>query len=172
MNLKKIILGCSFSSAVIMSSCGKDDDQAMLSTADRNFMTQAAYGNLAEVDAGTLASTKGTNDSVKIFGMMMVMDHQKAFNTLDSLAKTKGVTVPSTIDSEHVALRQRLTSLSGRSFDTAYMNSQVKDHLKTITLFQAQSSGGTDQSTRDYANKFLPAIQMHYTMADRLSKKL
>lgn len=173
MNMKKIIFCCCFSTVVLASSCGKDDNNTNpLSTTDKTYMSQAAFSNLAEIDAGQLASMKGMNDSVKIFGMMMIAEHQKANTSLDSLAKAKGVTLPTAIDSEHVALKQRLSALSGRGFDTVYMNSQVKDHLKTITLFQAELTNGTNQNVKDYANKYLPNVQMHYTMADRLSKKL
>ncbi len=169
--MKKRFLFSTLVVGVIFSACHKDDKQSLNDT-DRNYMMQAALSNLAEIDAGTLASTKGNKDSTKMFGAMMVADHQKANASLDSLAKVKGVTLPTAPDAEHVALKQRLSTLSGRTFDTAYINSQVKDHQKTITLFQSEISGGMDQNTRDFASKNLPVIQMHYTMADALSKKL
>jgi putative membrane protein len=54
------------------------------------------------------------------------------------------------------------------SFDTAYINSQVKDHQAAVNLFQSEISAGATQSVKDYASKYLPHIQMHLNMADSI----
>jgi putative membrane protein len=65
-----------------------------------------------------------------------------------------------------------LNSLSGRSFDTAYINSQIKDHQKTLSIFQMEINDGDNQNVRNYASKYLPHIQMHLQKADSLSRAL
>ena len=173
MNVKKAACFCFVSAAIVLTACDKDDDNKnQLSDGDRNYLVQAAYGNLAEIDAGQLATTKGNKDSVKMYGTMMIAEHTKANASLDSLAKIKGVTLPTTVDAEHAALKTRLTGYTGRTFDTAYVNAQVKDHAKTVTLFQSEIAGGQNQDVKNFANKLLPAIQMHLTHAQTLQKGL
>ena len=171
MNVKRSFLAGCLAAAGLIGACKKDDNQSLTDT-DKNYMTQAAYSNLAEIDAGQLAATKGSKDSVKMYGTMMVADHQKAHASLDSMAKAKGFTLPTAPDAAHMATKQQLSALSGRAFDTTYINGQLTDHQKTITLFQSEIASGSNQNVRDFATKNLPVIQMHYTMADALRKKL
>jgi putative membrane protein len=62
--------------------------------------------------------------------------------------------------------------MDGFPFDTAYMNSQIKDHQKAIALFETEISNGKDQELKDYARKYLPYIQMHHHTADSIRKTL
>jgi putative membrane protein len=158
--------------ASFLTACDDDDDDVTpnntLSATDSSFMRLAAFGNKAEIDAGTLASTKGTNPAVKTFGQMMVMDHQTAYDDLSSLASSWSITIPTTPDPVHVAKKEYLMTLTGHSFDTAYINAQVMDHENTVALFQKQLDSGRNQQLKDYANKYLPKIKMHLMMADSL----
>ena len=66
----------------------------------------------------------------------------------------------------------RLNSLSGHSFDSAYISSQVMDHQAAVTLFQNEISNGNNSSVKSYASTYLPHIQMHLQKADSLSRAL
>lgn len=171
--MNRILLACGMA-AVLFAACKKDDDNNSnnISDADRTFMQMAAYSNNDEIDAGTLASTKGNMASVRSFGSMMVTDHGMAQTDLQSLASQKGVTLPSGPDSLHIAMKQMMMNLSGRDFDTAYMNAQVRDHQATITLMQNEISNGSNQDVKNYASSKLPTIQMHYHMADSIARTL
>lgn len=103
---------------------------------------------------------------------MMVTEHGMAQTELKNIGASLGRNVPDTVDAEHQALMVRLNSLSGYSFDTAYINSQVKDHQKTITIFQMELNDGDNQSLRNYAGKYLPNIQLHLQKADSLKLAL
>jgi putative membrane protein len=169
--MKKMILCGSLAVAMMFAACDKNDDEDTNST-DQMFVTQVAIGNNAEIQAGQLAATKATTPGVKEFGQMMVAEHTMAQADLKSAAGNQGFQVSDSVDAEHVALMARLNSLSGVAFDTAYMNSQVKDHQKTLTIFQSEVSGGANQSIRNYANQYLPHIQMHLHMADSISTRI
>ncbi len=164
-----------FSLAVLFCvacSNNDDDDNAALNNTDSYFMQQASYSNLAEVSAGNIASTRGTYDSIKIFGSMMVMDHTEAQSALDSLGTKLNVVLPTAADSAHQAMAAQLQSLSGNTFDTAYIGAQVRDHIATIALFQLELSDGNNQEIRNYANKYLPIIQMHLQDAQSIQQQV
>jgi putative membrane protein len=168
--MKKIFFTGSLA-LVLLSSCDKNDDNNNneINSTDQNFMTQVAIGNKAEIMAGQLAATKGNSAGVRSFGQLMVTEHGQAQSDLQSLATSLSRTLPDSVDAEHQALMTRLNSLSGYSFDTAYINSQVKDHQKTVTLFQAEIINGNNDIVQNYATKYLPHIQMHLQKADSLS---
>jgi putative membrane protein len=77
--------------------------------------------------------------------------------------------VKDTIDAAHVTLMQTLQGLSGRAFDSTYIVNQVSDHQKTVTDFQTELSSGSRSEVKDYANKYLPKIQMHLQKADSIA---
>ncbi|HYF30586.1 MAG TPA: DUF4142 domain-containing protein [Chitinophagaceae bacterium] len=155
----------------IMAACDKDDDEKLNDT-DRNFLMQAGYANSAEINAGNLASTKAVNPAVKAFGQMMVSEHGTSHAELNAIGTERGVDVPDEPDPPHQALAQRLATLQGVSFDTAFMNSQVMDHQMTVQLFENEIANGRHWRVKEYANKYLPHIRMHLQKADSLARAI
>jgi len=118
--------------------------QSNLLRGDSNFLAKAAQGGQGEVELGQLAQQRGTNPKVKEFGWQMETDHSKANDQLKSLASSKGLTVPTSIDSDSHATKAKLSRLSGAEFDRAYMQAMVEDHKKDIIEFQKEASSGSD----------------------------
>ncbi|WP_244329137.1 DUF4142 domain-containing protein [Tolypothrix sp. PCC 7910] len=143
--------------------------QNNLSSADRAFMTEAAQGGLAEVQLGQLASQRGANNTVKQYAQRMVQEHTQANSQLQQLAKQKGVTLPTTLNSEHQQVKQQLTKLSGRNFDRQYMNHMVQDHEKTVALFQREAQEGQDADVKAFAAQTLPILQDHLQQAQSVA---
>lgn len=143
---------------------------AALGTADRQFIMDAAYGGLAEVELGRMASTKAQSPQVKQFGQKMVDDHGKANQELKTLAQNKAVTLPTELDAKHKATKDRLEKLSGAEFDRAYMQEMVADHRKTVSDFRKQSQSGQDPDVKAWAAKSLPTLEQHHQMAQQASR--
>jgi len=169
--MKKVFLTGSVA-LIVFASYKKDKDNNNVNSTDQTFLTQVAIGNKAEVMAGQLAATKATNPAIKSFGQLMVTEHGQAQTDLQNVYSSVGQTMPDTVDAEHQALMARLNSLTGHSFDTAYINSQVKDHQKTLIIFQSEINDGDNSNVKNYANTYLPHIQMHLQKADSLSRTL
>src|SRR5881392_1016749 len=143
--MKKVFLTGSVA-LIVFASCKKDKDNNNVNSTDQTFLTQVAIGNKAEVMAGQLAATKATNPAIKSFGQLMVTEHGQAQTDLQNVYSSVGQTMPDTVDAEHQALMARLNSLTGHSFDTAYINSQVRDHQKTLTIFQSEINDGDNSN--------------------------
>jgi putative membrane protein len=157
------------------SACSDDDDiidNPQVSDHDKNFMIQASYGNWGEVDMGKLADSISVDAGVKMFGQHMQQDHSTAQSELYGIADEWDVDVPDTPDSLHIALKQQMGLMRGHTFDTAYINGQIKDHEKTIALFEDAAANSNQQRLKDYANKHLPTIKMHKAMADTIALRL
>ena len=128
----------------------------------------AAIGGLMEVELGQLAAQKGTSEAVKQFGQRMVDDHGKANTELTSLAASKGITLPTSIDDKHRQDVTKLSAMSGAEFDRAYSKMMLKDHEKDVSEFEKQSTKGTDPDVKAFASKTLPTLQEHLTMVRAL----
>lgn len=171
--MKKIYLAA-LAGLVLFTACHRDDKpKERLSKEDRIFMDEAAYANRAEVEAGAVARDRGDNDSVKHFGEHMVAEHSQAYDELKNIGrKNFGYSIPSSPDSAHIEALEHLKMLSGMDFDSSYINSQIADHLKAISLFEAMKEDADSRSLRAYAEKYLPHIRQHLAMADSIKALL
>src|SRR5450432_835161 len=136
---------------------------AFIRYADESFFNKASGANLAEVAAGKLAVAKG-NAKVKSLGKQMVADHTTAQNELVALAKKENKTIPMSPDTEHKQALVDLDKLSGKSFDSAYIASQLADHTAAVALFSEESVNGSDPGAKAFATKYLPKLKMHLQM--------
>jgi putative membrane protein len=135
-------------------------------TADSSFVTKAAQGGMAEVKLGNLARDKAESPDVKKFGETMVADHTRANDELKHLAASKGITLPTGIDSKDQATYDRLSKLSGAAFDKAYMRDMVADHKTDISEFKREADRGADADLKAFASKTLPTLEHHLQMAE------
>ena len=140
------------------------------SKADQHFLTEAMQGDMAEVQMGKLAQQKAGSDQVKQFGTRMVDDHSKANDDLKQVASSKGIPLPSALDSEHKSKMAKLEKLSGAQFDRAYMDDMVSDHKKDVAEFEKQAKSGNDADIKGFASKTLPTLQQHLSLAESTDK--
>ncbi|HMB95023.1 MAG TPA: DUF4142 domain-containing protein [Tepidisphaeraceae bacterium] len=143
-----------------------------LSHGDMKFVDEAAQGGMTEVKASQMAVDKAVAPSIKSFAQKMIDDHSKANSELQSLALSKGVTVPSELDSHHQKMIDKLAGLSADDFDKAYVEDMVKDHKDTVDMFEKFAERGDDHDLKTWAAKTLPTLQMHYSMIQEIQNKM
>ena len=143
-----------------------------LSPDDKEFISKAGMGGLAEVQMGNLALSKASSAGVKAFGQRMVTDHSKANEELAQLATAKGVALPTQLDDEHGSALDHLNSLSGAEFDKAYMKHMVEDHEKDVAEFDKASTTAGDSDLKAWAGKTLPTLKEHLALAKTVSSKV
>lgn len=161
---------CVFS-GLMLASCSKtSESNTDLNATDENFALQTSQSNSAEITIGSLAAGKATNLQVKNFAQFMITEHQMAQTDLKNMAASVGILVRDSIDAAHMALANQLSAIpSGRAFDSAYIYSQVADHDMTIANFQTEINNGNHRDVKNYANIYLPHIQMHRQSADSIA---
>jgi putative membrane protein len=139
-----------------------------LSSKDRTFVMQAGQLSMMEVELGRLAVQRGSSPGVKQYGQEMVEDHTRANQELMQLAMQKKVELPTEMSTQNTALIDRLSGLSGKSFDTAYKQAMIDSHNQAIALFQAQSQQGQDPQLKAWATQKLPNLQAHLKMVNQM----
>jgi putative membrane protein len=102
---------------------------------------------------------------VKKFGQMMIDDHSKGNDELKTLAASKNVVLPSEVDPQDKATRDKLAAMKGEAFDREYMSMMVAGHRRVVDSFRAEDKSGTDPDLKAWVNKTLPTIEEHLKMA-------
>ena len=196
--MKKLMLsGCLVAALCFASGCDsgqKNDDaveqaeetnenkaEAMGGTAEdqmedaSEFALKAANGGMMEVELARLAATKATSQEVKKFAQMIMDDHVRANDELQSLATQKNIILPATLSDESRNNVERLSKLSGTDFDREYMELMVEDHEEDVDLFKKASDETKDPEVKAFAAKTLPKLEHHLQMAkqtkERVNKK-
>jgi len=146
--------------------------RATTASSDQDFMTLACQANLAEIEAGRLAESKGTNADVKKFAGHMVEDHTASNDQLTSLAEKLGFRLPTRPDDAHQNDAAKLAGMSGAEFDRKYAEMMVTDHQKAVALFEKWSKDAKHDDVRAWAEKTLPKLRDHLTMARDLNSKV
>ena len=126
---------------------------------DGQFAVEAASGGITEIELGKLAEQKATDRMVKNFGAMMVKDHSKADDKLQALAKAKNINLPNGPSAAEQQVIDKLTKLSGRDFDKAYISDMIDVHKNDIREFKYASKNCNDPDIKHFATKTLPVLQ-------------
>ena len=144
----------------------------LMSDQDREFVNKAATGNLAEIELGRVAAQRGARPSVRSFGERIVTDHGRSSTELASLARGKGIEVPTALEPSQQAVRDRLSALSGNDFDRAYMSEMVRDHTEDIALFERAAEISTDPDLKAWAAQSLPMLREHLALARQVNSEV
>jgi len=153
------------------STAATASGSAKLTAADRKAIMDMGMSNMAEVAMGKLAQSKSQNAEVKQFATKMVDDHGKALGEVQTLAQSKGVTLPTELDAKHKAMSAKLEKMSGDAFDKAYMQQGgVGAHKETLAKLQTASKGAKDADVKAQVDKMIPVVQEHLKHAEQLAK--
>jgi putative membrane protein len=137
---------------------------------DESFFKDAAQAGMAEVAAGHLAQSKGTSQAVKDFGAMMVKDHSAANAKLKKIAMAKGIELPDKPSLTQRAMNKKTDLHStGSSFDTDYIQEQIKAHKDTVDLLQKEIDSGKDPDAKMFAAETLPKVKAHLDKIDKIA---
>ena len=146
-------------------------EQEFLGKADAAFLQTAAQRQQSEIRLSQLAVERSESEQVKQFAQRMVQDHTKASQEISKLAAALGVTLTETkTDGRHVA-KAKLSSLSGRAFERAYLKLEVAGHQKNVSEFTAKSKALKNIQVREWASATLPVLKEHLSLVKDLAAK-
>jgi len=175
--------GSAFAQAVDQSGANNNPGGARLDTgtqkvggtlnsADRQFVEKVSGDNLAEIKMAKLALQKSQNPDVKNYAQMIIDDHEKANQQLRTIAQDQNLAMNKQLSGEETAQYDRLSNLSGKQFDDAYMSMMVKEHTKDIQKFQQAQSQLTNPQLQQYVQTTLPVLEKHKSHAQMDMKEM
>jgi putative membrane protein len=139
---------------------------------DEKFVKEASSGGTAEVNLGKLAQEKGSSEAVKKFGARMVSDHSKAGDKLKQTASQANMPVSNAMDAKEQDLYNKLSKMSGDSFDREYAKEMVEDHMHDVSEFRKEATNGQNEMIKSFASETLPTLQEHLKMAQDMQKSV
>jgi putative membrane protein len=139
-------------------------------TSPETFIKKASQDGMTEVKLASIAQQNTQSEDVRKFAEQMQADHGKANSELQSIATSKHVTVPESLDAEHQAMVRELSGKKGADFDAAYASHMVTAHKKAVALFKS-AAHSQDRDISGFAAKTLPTLEHHKGMADDLASK-
>ena len=142
------------------------DTSRKLSRSDRSFIKGAAVDGMYEVEAAQIAARQASDPDIKAFAERLVKDHSAANEELKKLASSRNVELD---DKLPMMKRHSINSLgkeSGSGLDHDFITKAgVKDHESDIKKFEKASRSANDPEVRAWAEKTLPTLREHLTMA-------
>ena len=174
---------------LVLAACGKDNDDAvanadvavatndmgtandmgnaMTTTADTAFLTDAMKGDNGEVAIGKLAVAQGMSQKAKDFGTMLATEHGAHKDKVGALLTSAGGMASDEATDEGKANLAKLTPLKGAEFDKAFKAAMIEDHQKDIAKYEKQAAG-SDAATAALAKDTLPTLKKHLETAKAL----
>jgi len=137
---------------------------------DAEFMQSAAHSDQNEIQLSKLALSKGASGKVKDYANQMIADHTKSTANLKPIAAKAGVTLPTDMDADHKAMLPTMQKLTGKEFETKYVQQMVADHQKTANTLKAHQTMTKDPALQNWISTTLPVVEGHLSMAKQDSK--
>ncbi|WP_130834653.1 DUF4142 domain-containing protein [[Erwinia] mediterraneensis] len=157
-------------SAAQNGAAGQTGSNARLSTGDEKALKDMAQANINEIAAAKIALSKAQSSEVKAFAQQMVNDHGDALSKVQTVARQKGVALPTEPDAMHKATAASLEKQSGDAFDKMYMeNAGTKDHQMVLSTLQSDAKKITDPDVKMLADAHTPVVEQHLKSAQQMS---
>ena len=134
--------------------------------------------NTVDIKAGELAQSKTTNPKIKQFADTMVRDHTAVNKAAVELVTKLGVTpeeneTSRSLTSSGEQTRERIGGLSGKEFDTAYIDNEVTYHATVIkALDDTLIPNAKNAELKALLIKVRPSFVTHLHHAEQLKASL
>jgi putative membrane protein len=139
--------------------------QAAPSSQDKMWLAAAHQADLAEIEAGELASSKGATAQIRSLGSMLVADHTRLDRQLIVTAKQLGVPLPTAPTTAQIETQHRLTAASsGRGFDVAFVRAMIPAHQAAIAAGATEATHGSSPQVVTLAKQAAPVLEHHLRM--------
>jgi putative membrane protein len=145
---------------------------------DAQIAAIVVVANAVDVDAGKQAETKTQNKDVRAFAERMVADHSGVNQQATALVQKLHVTPEDNDTSKSLAqggtaTRAKLAGLSGKAFDKAYVDNEVKYHETVLgALDKTLIPNASNAELKALLVKVRPAFVAHLEHAKHLQAEL
>lgn len=134
--------------------------------------------NTVDINAGKLATQKGSTKDVRDFGQRMVTDHTGVNEQASALVTKLGVTPMDNATSKSLmdggrANMDKLVKLSGAQFDKAYVAHEVTYHQAVLdTIDKTLLPNAKNAELKALIAKVRPAIDAHLQHAKQMHSSM
>ncbi len=139
---------------------------------DKIFVRKATEGGFGVVQFGQLAAQKASSEDVKKLGQKMVDDHTLLGGDMAPVADELGVRTPTKMNKMDQEEFDKLSALSGDSFDKEYVTYTLKVHRKDLHEFRTEVTQTTDPQLKDAISNQEKVIATHLFLVNKAAVAL
>jgi putative membrane protein len=137
MKLKTNLAATALTALLAISPMAFGQDKGGAKPTDPQIVGVVTAADQIDIDTAKLALKKTKNDQVKQFAQQMIDDHTKLQSSVNDLGKKLNVKpepsdISKSLKSGAAAETKKLQGLSGKAFDTEYINHEVAYHQQVL----------------------------------------
>ncbi len=172
--MKKLVA----TAAALLLAAGGATVYAQEKPNDAQIAEIVTVANQADIDAGKLAESRGTNADVKSFGKEMVTDHTGSNKSVAELAKKLKVKPEQSATSKKMKSEadenmKKLEGLKGADFDKAYIDHEVSFHQTVLdSIDKTLTPSASNPELKTALTSTRPMIAAHLARAKSIQSKL
>lgn len=138
---------------------------------DRQFVQQAERDTRLQIALGNDARQNAQSKQVKQYGEWMVRENTAAAQSLQAVAAKAGIAPPAA-DAQQAQEHDRLATLRGSMFDSAYMTRMVQNNDNVIRAFRQEIRDGSDPGVKRFAQDMLTKLARRDQLAQQIRESL
>jgi putative membrane protein len=141
-------------------------------------LSQLYLANTSEIQVSKVAAKKAASPAVKRMAAKLAADHAQNREEERALAQKLDVTLTPAAGAggsatDSTGLPSDLQGKTGRDFDKAFVEHEIKDHEDNIQKIQSQLlPAASDPQIKAYLQKTLTAMQGHLTRLKQVQQQL
>jgi len=139
---------------------------------DSTFIARAQLRALEEIELSEIVSKKGSNSDVHSLALRILDDRAKTGESLRLFAESRGVQLPSALESARQAEVDRISRLPSADIDRAYIAAILQTHDADVADFQSQTAAGQEVELQAWVYDSLPVLEDHQAQIHRIAEEL
>ena len=139
-----------------------------LGDTDKQFLTQAAQGIIADYANGAAAVNRAQSPAVRQLGIWFMEDHDRLNISLFALAGSKGLNLPLTMTAQDQSDLTTLTAKQGADFDRGWLQQAIKTNKQDISDAEKQMKTATDPEVKPMIRAYLSTEYGHLAAAQTI----
>ena len=186
-HIRRVTMVILMVAALGMAACNDDNDngtnptgstQTDTTLSDGGIMHVAMTLNQGEVLTSQPGISKGMRDSVRAFAQMMVTEHTSSAQLAQTTAGNAGLTmqpnaVSDSLNNVAQGVAAKLSSLSGATFDSTFIEAQVTMHHQALDMLDfTLIPKAQNQQVKSFLTNMRATVAQHLTMAKAMMNRM
>jgi putative membrane protein len=134
---------------------------------DAAFVRQALLDGRREVESSREAMTRTRHEEVRSTAQMLMTEQMTLNAELETLAARKGWSLELPSESSRPASRPA-TEGEHDALDRDYVETQIREHERSLEMFRRQSTSARDADVRELAGSAVPKLEQHLAALRKL----
>ena len=136
------------------------------------FLRDEALSGVYELRLARLGEARAVRADVRAYASTLVNDHEVYSAALQELGKSKGISLPSSIDRGDEWRLDLLANNHGSRFDSAFLREALRVNGLGVRALRKEASRTTDPEVRIFVARFLKVDAKHEVRARELTEHI